>query len=1858
MQQHLNLQSTAEFSQTSDGLFHSTVLGMGQGIGIAMRFEAPPLEATSRFESPTTVGFVDAILTKTTIYADAPSLQVAIYGLHVPQGSTQVTFQVSGDQLSPPLTIAADCVVWAVGATRPLCIATGHLPASLFISTSALESMATYEVHLEHASQSLSVGMVRIHQRPTFPTGQYVFTLLPTDPVKVGDVVSFEIFARFGTWLQTFIVELQTSASLQVLSVDVASTGWSGTTATVGDRAVLSYLRQHVPSSNITAPELLATVIINVSGVGDGGITVACSDTTDMQGRALTPTVSGLSLGRVLSQNGHGTIEIGLDEDVGLLVGVPSSTVVNTALLDGQDISFPAEIFGIRASGHVLYSTAAANENLRCFTDHIAASVVECSTIVMSGAFPPGDHTFELTVIHEALGLVRRVRFTVLSPVLPVQLVLQRATLHRIGVAGCTDTRGARIQDTGVRALTDFYGPDGVQLQDIDVTPHIMTILESTNETVGALDRSARLVHGLNAGSTLLQALHPFTRAVVGVTRVTVDMIRPKNVTRINAQASKSIIVRGISHRANDGAVSIVADLDGSALTGAHEEMRVLAEAIFEDGTRMRLGPAVGLQVSCADYCDGMLNQVSPTAFALSSAVAPGTTAAPEILVEWASTSVCGSQAAIASQRIEVPIAMAVPPPPVLALSASLAFIAADNSAPRAATLVPAGDVVGSSLGLPTWLELRVSLVYPEHAVDATLDDRTVFSIVNHGTGRISLRQEWTDSTRQQQRLVVRSDDGVPTWVDLTVSFPHEHVNATVTLKVVVASGLAVSAAPVLDGCELTGPPLPTNASLTLSTIRGTSPMLSEAVELSLHARMSDGSELPVRHDGFVSVRNVASDATVTPPRVSSGSVFHPASHTGEFLAYAAVGELHGLVSEAILIVVSDQQASIVEIEHLSYTAADETRLDGSVAFCGAKNASFASPTVVMGLSNGRLYSVQLDLPSATPLKELFRFSSSSPSAIMLDELGTATLLENSLSLVTVSVEATDPTGMILEATTFFATNLDAATAGDVDFGESGSFAIPPQTAGQIFELPVRINSGARNIGAFDFTITFDATVIAIQNPEDDFWLHGAVKSSMLVTMLGFGELRVAGILDGHRASPGPSPELLGHVRFRALANGFSPLGGTVHLLVDDSFPGVNIGTREMAIVAGRSVVAVSASRLDRRQDTDPPTTTSALHTATPRPGVGPVAAAAGSSACRGTPAVQGDANADCILDINDIRFLIGYIAYRRLNFAGHVGQQVLTIAQRSSDFGSVVDADLNGAIEMRDAALLNRINMGLAFFEQLPRVHADSLSPHCGLSFEVDLRSAHAPMSQHLPQLKLYLLIDFRFVVPSVEGAEVSLHPESTDWTLIDLRPASRASGVGGDAKARTFAATFPNATGASQARFTVVQVVSTTPRLTPQVTVLHRASTTAVTTALPALPAGSSIQWDAFGHTVDLGIISTPEYGVADFVSADSADCLQEDAGLQETTASPLQVTNPGTTRGLHLSILPTFPLGSSLLMYITTSSDDNWLGEGSITDTQIGDAVQRACTDLQAFSIDASGFSVTSWYGSPQLYVSVSGDPSQIEMLRTAVRSGRFFLTLDGGDYAVRIFSRLTTAAPAETLGVSQGDEHRPNKGTQSRYLYYALVSFAAVLVIVSAILVTLRRKQITNGMLSNVHYDAPSSTLSVGNRSQLQLGSETAAPMQSEQPAAVGNSGSSITIASHRGSLASFGVESPVIFATNIVGAAGSAYPSSPGASHTADTVVNDAFQASYQPLTPAPDAAVKEWDAAFHKSSEIEAEMHVFGGSRMASDAESTDTFRDGDYVEITDVLALEDSDEDLAYLDVSGFPENHNQSDQLPRTSA
>lgn len=50
--------------------------------------------------------------------------------------------------------------------------------------------------------------------------------------------------------------------------------------------------------------------------------------------------------------------------------------------------------------------------------------------------------------------------------------------------------------------------------------------------------------------------------------------------------------------------------------------------------------------------------------------------------------------------------------------------------------------------------------------------------------------------------------------------------------------------------------------------------------------------------------------------------------------------------------------------------------------------------------------------------------------------------------------------------------------AGDFDFGESEDAAFPARIADEVFEMPVRVNTGDANFGAAEIVIYYDGNVL------------------------------------------------------------------------------------------------------------------------------------------------------------------------------------------------------------------------------------------------------------------------------------------------------------------------------------------------------------------------------------------------------------------------------------------------------------------------------------------------------------------------------------------------------------------------------------------------------------------------------------------------------------------------------------------------------------------------------------------------------------------------------------------------------------
>ena len=97
--------------------------------------------------------------------------------------------------------------------------------------------------------------------------GQNLVAYLPSRPVYLGKSFDINIYANFQYLLETFVIDFAVGPSLRMKSFALNSAGgWSGTTASTGRAATLSYLRD--TSSLSTArgqpAQLLAVMTLEV----------------------------------------------------------------------------------------------------------------------------------------------------------------------------------------------------------------------------------------------------------------------------------------------------------------------------------------------------------------------------------------------------------------------------------------------------------------------------------------------------------------------------------------------------------------------------------------------------------------------------------------------------------------------------------------------------------------------------------------------------------------------------------------------------------------------------------------------------------------------------------------------------------------------------------------------------------------------------------------------------------------------------------------------------------------------------------------------------------------------------------------------------------------------------------------------------------------------------------------------------------------------------------------------------------------------------------------------------------------------------------------------------------------------------------------------------------------------------------------------------------------------------------------------------------------------------------------------------------------------------------------------------------
>ena len=467
--------------------------------------------------------------------------------------------------------------------------------------------------------------------------------------------------------------------------------------------------------------------------------------------------------------------------------------------------------------------------------------------------------------------------------------------------------------------------------------------------------------------------------------------------------------------------------------------------------------------------------------------------------------------------------------------------------------------------------------------------------------------------------------------VTVTVTFPDTYLGdlvGTIELEVVGHEGLVLASVESHTPADTS----PVTESI-LSFIEGTS--VWQDASLLLVDLFSDGSQvvLTAHPDSKYFVYQPGTDTPVTGIVLVSKDGHVTAQGTG---IVNLVAKHQGESSEPIPLQVSATPVNIISIT--SYLA------DG--ALLGVKDQGNET-LVVRGLfSDGtrRLLSGKDLVPG------LLEFESLDPSVASINAAAVLTARGNGPTVISVDVSDVADIGVPFDppAIAGILVNLEPAV-GDVDLGEPTGHPFPDQPADAIFEVPIRVNTGAFLLGGLDLELEYDPEVLQALGVVPGLQMPGALfhgntgESGMIylnvnpmVGQVAFGEaLEVA------------------RVTFKALKNPggpmVSPISGTIRGVVNTSGGPLGADTPR-PMVAGDGEI-------------DPPPVT-----------------------------VQGDANDDEVFDLRDVLFLQWIVA-----------KPPLQIPNQTQEAQSDLYPD--GAVDMRDVYFASQVLTRLAHFVSIEAI-------------------------------------------------------------------------------------------------------------------------------------------------------------------------------------------------------------------------------------------------------------------------------------------------------------------------------------------------------------------------------------------------------------------------------------------------------------------------------------------------------------------------------------------------------------------------
>ena len=936
---------------------------------------------------------------------------------------------------------------------------------------------------------------------------------------------------------------------------------------------------------------------------------------------------------------------------------------LNTAVFNGEVISSPIELYAAYTSGQLLRYTGAVS----CSSNDPSALGVDtqCSNIQLLGSETAGGDLVNVTFTAESRSGILPVR--VYYPQLPLTYTTTDTELNRVQYSLITPSNCVVYQQTSLSISTSFVAGSRM-LPDVllnDILVPTLTVNDSAIATV-----AGNVVYGLSSG---LVEVCSNSRQDLGCLELTVS---DEQVSV--AQVVGSLLVQ-LSLEVNTtvaaGAMDTATISARTTFQFERERGDLLVAVLYSDGTYSSIESSELVLLPSSDSSVYVVQDRQ--VIALGTGEAAGS-------VTWAPLNgVCNL---LVNQTF--PVSVSLPRP--IALRTSLLPSPQRHSITTTAS-------AAALVGIPTQLALQVELEYPGgQLLDVTSDSRITYSMsVNlltiDGSGVITPSSQEADS------------------VQLTILFSSSEVNLTTTIliNVVQATDLQLLAFPY--------PAYP--GSEDSSTIRTLSPIedtgVYQRVSLQAQLSLSDNTTRDVTsHDStsFTAIR-VSRNPN---PQISVDNILTVFSDG----LIDIVTRFGPETPDRDLFVIS---ATPVRVTGLSVDSLPSSTLRG------IRSVSSTQLSVDLTFSDGTQFlNYPLNPPFfSSPIPGLVSYSSPSgnPAAFNVSQDGMLQPLINTITPVTVQATA----GINrLSAMTDFIVNLDP-DIGDVDLGDESGVGIPQTQFGAELDIPVRVNSGGRNLGSIEITVFYNTSVLVPTSVDVGPDWNGRIVSSLNDPP---GEIRFGGAVSvdgvvGDRLH-------ISTLRLRIIGvpiTGQSFLRGTVVTFAERTIDGTTIGPRTPhPIVAGDLLFEIQGTvgkRSASRAQLNSPFV--------PQPNDSPYKhreRRATSEICASPPCAcsgqcPGDTDGNCVFDTRDVTFTLIYITESLLGFSQPVGQDIqqrITPAQLGQ-----LDATQDGIINTNDAYFLLRAVFRLVYFLQSVQITpVQNSASACLLSIEVQLQGAN----------------------------------------------------------------------------------------------------------------------------------------------------------------------------------------------------------------------------------------------------------------------------------------------------------------------------------------------------------------------------------------------------------------------------------------------------------------------------------------------------------------------------------------------------